>query len=259
MKINLRKMTLFTKLAVAGLIGCAFAIWVQWLSGDPAYKTFPPGPVFFMVVAAVVAFGTRWWWTPLIGSLLGLLVTAGWFAMLPKEMLRLTHPGNLGGFAPGIFLGMLAQIVSLFLTDVAGFAATVENYRKKEQVAQSSKVVLRILGAVLVIMGVMVIVTKIHADRYHNLMHLTWGALAIGASFMTVKVAKIFCVASGLFYLSLAVLGLTIGNLAMDRAWQAGPMLLHTGDHFFHLVIGSIVLGFGLFSKREQRYQEKLA
>ncbi|MFZ0305221.1 MAG: DUF4383 domain-containing protein [Terracidiphilus sp.] len=259
MKINLRKMTLFTKLAVAGLIGCAFAIWVQWLSGDPAYKTFPPGPVFFMVVAAVVAFGTRWWWTPLIGSLLGLLVTAGWFAMLPKEMLRLTHPGNLGGFAPGIFLGMLAQIVSLFLTDVAGFAATVENYRKKEQVAQSSKVVLRILGAVLVIMGVMVIVTKIHADRYHNLMHLTWGALAIGASFMTVKVTKLFCIASGLFYLSLGVLGLTIGNIAMDRAWQAGPMLLHTGDHFFHLVIGSIVLGFGLFSRRDQRYHEKLA
>jgi hypothetical protein len=259
MKFDLRKMTLLTKLAVAGLIGCAFAIWTQWLSGDPAYKTFPPGPVFFIVGAALVAFGTRWWWTPLIGSLLGLLVTTGWFAMLPKEMLRLTHPGSLGGFSPGIFLGMLAQIVSLLLTDIAGFAATVENYRNKEQVAHSSKVVLRILGAVFVIMGVMVIVTRMHADYYHNLMHLTWGALAIGASFMKVRVTKLFCIASGLFYLSLAILGLTIGNIAMDRAWQAGPMLLHTGNHFFHLVIGSIVLGFGLFSGRDQRYQEKLA
>ena len=36
-------------------------------------------------------------------------------------------------------------------------------------------------------------------------------------------------------------------------------MLLYSGDHVFHLVIGSIVLGFGLFSGRDQRYQEKLA
>ena len=259
MNINLRDLTLLTKLTVAGLTGCAFAIWTQWLSGDPAYLTFPPGPVFFIVVAAIVAFGTRLWWTPLIGSLLGLLVTAGWFAMLPKEMLRLTHPGTIGKFAPGIFVGMLGQIVALLLTDVAGFVATVQNYRNKEQVAHSSKVVLRIFGAIFVIMGVMIIVTKLHADRYHNLMHLTWGALAIGASFMTVRVTKIFCVASGLFYLSLAVLGLTIGDAAMDRAWQAGPMLLYSGDHVFHLVIGSIVLGFGLFSGRDQRYQEKLA
>jgi hypothetical protein len=69
----------------------------------------------------------------LIGSLLGLLVTAGWFAMLPKEMLRLTHPGTIGNFAPGIFAGMLGQIVALFLTDVAGFVATVQNYRNKER------------------------------------------------------------------------------------------------------------------------------
>jgi hypothetical protein len=127
----------------------------------------------------------------LIGSLLGLLVTAGWFAMLPKEMLRLTHPGMIGKFAPGIFAGMLGQIVAMLLTDVAGFVATVQNYRNKEQVAHSSKVVLRIFGAIFVIMGVMIIVTKLHADHY-NLMHLTWGALAIGASFMTVRVTKLF-------------------------------------------------------------------
>jgi hypothetical protein len=259
MKINLRGLTPLTKLTVAGLTGCALAIWIQWLSGDSAYRTFPPGPVFFIAVAVIVAFGARWWWTPLIGSLLGLLVTTGWFAMLPKEMLRLTHPGAVGKFALGIFLGMLAQIGALLLTDVAGLAATVQNYRNKEHLAHSSKVVLRIFGAIFVIMGVMVIITRLHADRYHNLMHLTWGALAIGASFMTVRATKLFCIASGLFYLLLAILGLTLGDAAMGRAWQAGPMLLHTGDHVFHLVIGSIFLGFGLFSERDQRYQENLA
>ena len=63
-------LTFPTKLTVAGLIACAVAIWIQWLSGDPAYPKFPPGPVFFMAVAAIVAFGARWWWTPLIGSLI---------------------------------------------------------------------------------------------------------------------------------------------------------------------------------------------
>lgn len=43
-----------------------------------------------------------------------------------------------------------------------------------------------------------------------------------------VRVVKLFCIGSGLFYLTLAVLGLTIGDSALGKAWQAGPMLLHT-------------------------------
>lgn len=257
--INLSNLTLSTKMTVAGLVACALAIWTQWLSGDPAYPTFPPGPVFFIAVAAIVAFGARWWWTPLIGSLIALLVTSGWFALLPKEMQRLTHPGSIGHFAPGIFLGTLLQIVSLVLTDVAGLVATVLNYRRREHATESAKMVLRFFGAIFVLMGVVVIASGLHADRYHNLMHLIWGALALGASFLAVRVAKLFCIGSGLFYLTLAVLGLTIGDSAMGRAWQAGPMLLHTGDHIFHLVLGSIFLGFGLVPVGERRYQEKPA
>lgn len=68
MKPNLSNLTFPTKLTVAGLVACAVAIWIPWLSGDPAYPKFPPGPVFFIAVAAIVAFGKRWWWTPLIGS-----------------------------------------------------------------------------------------------------------------------------------------------------------------------------------------------
>ena len=41
--------------------------------------------------------------------------------------------------------------------------------------------------------------------KYHNLMHLTWVALALGASFMGVNVAKRFCIGSGVFYLALAI------------------------------------------------------
>jgi hypothetical protein len=88
-------------------------------------------------------------------------------------------------------------------------------------------------------------------DKYHNLMHLAWGALAFGFSFLGATAAKRFCIASGAFYLTLATLGLTIGSPAMNRAWYFGPMLLHTGDHVFHLVLGSLFLAMGLVSGRQ--------
>jgi hypothetical protein len=45
---------------------------------------------------------------------------------------------------------------------------------------------------------------------------------------------------SGVFYVALAILGLLLGNPSMNGAWDLGPMLLHTGDHIFHLVLGSL-------------------
>jgi len=89
-------------------------------------------------------------------------------------------------------------------------------------------------------------------------MHIVWGTLALGASFLAGREARLFCISSGISYLTLAVLGLTIGNSTMGRAWQAGPMLLHTGDHIFHLVLGTICLSFGVLSGRKG-YQVKLA
>lgn len=259
MRINLSNLTFPTKLTVAGLVACALAIWTQWLSGDPSYPKFPPGPVFFIAVAAIVTIAARWWWTPLIGSAIALLVTSGWFARFPRQIQRLAHPGSIGHFAPGIFLGTLGMIIFLLLTDVAGLAATVLNYRSKKHATEGSKIVLRSFGIIFVLMGVLVIVSGLHADRYHNLMHIAWGALAFGASFLAVRVTKLFFIGSGFFYLILAILGWTIGNSAMGRAWQAGPMVLHTGDHVFHLVLGSMFLGIGFVSGRGRVYQEELA
>ncbi|HKR27148.1 MAG TPA: hypothetical protein VJS11_06820, partial [Acidobacteriaceae bacterium] len=172
MKANLSSLTFPTRLTVAGLVACAFAIWTQWLSGDPSYPKFPPGPVFFIAVAAIVAYTSRWWWTPLIGSAIALLVTSGWLARLPKQMQRLAHPGSIGHFAPGIFLGTVGMIIFLLVAAVAGIVAAVQNYRSTKHALETSQIVLRSFGAIFVLMGVLVIATGLHADRYHNLMHL---------------------------------------------------------------------------------------
>jgi len=246
------KHTVLTKLTIVGLISVAVAIWMQWLSGDPAYPKFPPGPVIFIAVAAIVAMGTRWWWTPLIGALISLLVTTGWFALLPRNVLRLTHPGSVGKFAAGIFAGAVLQIAALLFTDIAGLAATVQNYRRMQKASDSAKVACRIFGGLFVFMGVLAIITGTRIDKYHNLMQLIWGAIALAASFMGAKVAVRFCIGSGISYLALAILGMLFGNPSMNRAWSIGPMLLHTGDHIYHLVLGSIFLSMGLLSGRAQ-------
>ena len=247
------KLTMLSELTVAGLIGAAVAIWTQWLSGDPAYTRFPPGPVIFMAVAGIIALGARWWWTPLIGALFALLVTSGWFVRLPAAILRLTHPGSVGKFAAGIWTGSMLLIVALVVTDVAGLAATVQNYRHSGSTADSAKMACRLFGGIFVLMGILVIVGGARTDKYHNLMHLTWGALALGASFLGSTISKRFCIGSGAFYLALAILGLLIGNPSMNRAWYIGPMQLNTGDHIFHLVFGSLFLGVGLVSGRQWR------
>lgn len=245
------KLTVLTKLTVVGLIGVAVALWTQWLSGDPAYPKFPPGPVIFIAVATIVAFGARWWWTPLIGALIGLLVTSGAFARLPGEILRLTHPASVGKFAIGIFFGTLLQVVALLTTDIAGLAATIQNYRRMEKASSSAKVACRIFGGLFVLMGALAIVTGARLDdKYHNLMQLVWAALALAVSFMGSKIAGRFCIGSGVFYLALAILGFLFGIPSINRAWFVGPMLLHTGDHILHLVLGSIFLSVGLVSER---------
>ena len=237
-----------TKLTVGGLVTVAVALWMQWLSGDPAYPKFPPGPVLFVGVAAIVVFGARWWWTPLIGSLISLLTTSGWFVRLPAEMLRLSHPGQVGKFAAGIFIGTLLQICALLVTDIAGLAATVRNFRRLESTPDSARMASRFFGGIFVLMGVLVVVGGAHVDKYHNLLLLVWGAFALSVSFLGEIAAKRFCIASGAFFLSLAVLGLIMGNSSLGKAWYLGPMLLHNGDHIFHMVLGSVFLAMGLVS-----------
>jgi len=249
------KLTVLTRLTVVGLISVAIALWTQWLSGDRSYPRFPPGPVLFVAVAGIVVMGARWWWTPLIGALISLLTTSGLLVRLPWAALRLTHPGGAGRFAAGIWIGTILQIVGLAVTDIAGLAATIQNYRRMGAANDSAKMVCRFFGGIFVLMGILVIVGGVHADKYHNLMHLTWGALALGVSFAGATIAKRFCIVSGVFYLALAILGMLLGNSSMNKAWYFGPMLLHTGDHIFHLVLGSLFLSMGLLSGRALRFR----
>jgi hypothetical protein len=75
----------------------------------------------------------------LIGALIGRLVTSGWFARLPARQ----------------FFARLIPVPS----------------------ADSAKMECRFFGGIFVLMRILVIVGGVHADKYHNLMRLIWGAL----------------------------------------------------------------------------------
>ena len=158
--------------------------------------------MIFIAIAGIIVLGARWWWTPLIGALIALLVTSGWFVRLPAAILRLTHPGSVGKFAAGIWIGAVLQIVALVVTDIAGLAATVQNYRRSGSTTDSAKMACRLFGGIFVLMGIMVIVGGAHADKYHNLMHLIWGALGAwrklpGIDRCKALLHRIGCVLSG--------------------------------------------------------------
>ena len=228
MKSNLSNLTFPTKLTITGLVGCAVAIWMQWLSGDPAYPKFLPGPSSSSPLrqsSRLVRAGAD----PPMGSLIALLVTSGWFARLPRHIQLLTHPGSIGHFAPGIFLGTLGMIVFLLLTDVADLVATVLNYRTRKDTTDTSKVVLRFFGAIFVLMGVVVIASGLHADRYHNLMHIVWGTLALGASFLAGgEAAKLIRISSGIFYLDAG------GSRTDNRRFRHGKSVASWTDASAH-------------------------
>jgi hypothetical protein len=128
------QLPLLTKITIAALVATAVSLWIQWLSGDPAFPKFPPGPIFFIVIAMVIYYGRRLKWTPLLGSLVSLMTTSGFLARMPAEMLRLTHPAQVGKFAVGIFFGVAMQAMALLVGDVAGIAATIMNYCRKAEI-----------------------------------------------------------------------------------------------------------------------------
>ena len=124
---------LFTKITIAALVATAVSLWIQWLAGDPAFPRFPPGPVFFIVIAVILFYGRTLRWTPLLGSLVSLMTTSGFLVRISAETLRLTHPSSVGKFAPGIFIGVAMQALALLVGDVAGIAATILNYYRKAE------------------------------------------------------------------------------------------------------------------------------
>ena len=110
--------------------------------------------------------------------------------------------------------------------------------------------VCRMLGAIFVGIGLLVIVRGGLVDPYHNLLHVATGAIALSVGFLgSSSGARAFCLGFGAAYLALGALGQLLGDPLLDRQWQVGLMSLETADHVFHVVLGLVFLASGVLTR----------
>ena len=110
----------------------------------------------------------------------------------------------------------------------------------------------RVVGVLFVAAGALSAVFGEPADQHHNLMHLATGLVALVAGVSRVRsAARMFCVVVGAGNLAFGALGYLLGDAAADHLWNVGLLQLAAAEHFFHLVLGGVILAAGLFSTRQ--------
>ncbi len=119
-----------------------------------------------------------------------------------------------------------------------------------------AKTVCKILGVVFLLFGVCGFAAPhllgAHLTPAHILVHIVSGAIALYFGFAgSLSGAKGFCLIFGIVYLGLGVLGIVMGDPAMNRMWHVGPLDLAMPDHGIHLIFGAIFLAGGLFTKKD--------
>ena len=119
-----------------------------------------------------------------------------------------------------------------------------------------AKTVCKILGVVFLLVGVCGFAAPnllgAHLTPPHNLVHIVSGVIALYLGFAgSLSAARAFCLIFGVVYLGLGILGMVMGDPAMDRMWHVGPLMLGKADHGIHLLLGAVFLAGGLFTKRD--------
>jgi hypothetical protein len=121
-----RALSALTKVTLAALLGNALAYTAFQLFALLLSRVFLPmffiGSILAVVAAGLVA--TRWRWTPALGAAL-VLMTSTIFFSVPTIQYYFTHPGN----GPAYFIAGVASQACALIAVVAGFGATLQNYR----------------------------------------------------------------------------------------------------------------------------------
>ena len=119
-----------------------------------------------------------------------------------------------------------------------------------------AKTVCKVLGVVFLLVGVAGFAKSdllgAHLTPPHNLVHIVSGVIALYFGFAgSLSGARGFALVFGVVYLALGILGLVLGDPAMAREWNVGPLMLGFVDHGIHLILGVAFLAAGLFTKKE--------
>lgn len=120
-----------TKLALCGLAVGVLGLVIQWVADPAKFPGFPPGIIVILVAGAIVAFGVRWWWTPVFSVLVGLWIVGGGF-------LSAQLTANLASGDPGTIVGNVVMSLGLIIAAVAGVFGMIEGRRRLRRGAAGS-------------------------------------------------------------------------------------------------------------------------
>lgn len=107
------------KATIGGLLTAAVGVFLQYLTLPEDFPTVPPGPIILAAAAAIVAFGSRWSWTPVLGVGVALMIAIG-------GLLNGGLVDNLTDF-PGPAFGAAMTLIGVGTAIVAGVAAVLPN------------------------------------------------------------------------------------------------------------------------------------
>ena len=120
-----------------------------------------------------------------------------------------------------------------------------------------AKTIAKILGAVLVLVGVLGFTTVLaplgaHLNPAHNAVHILTGVISLYFGFAaSMSAARTFCLIFGAVYLLLGVVGYLVGDAGNMHMLHVGPLQLANMDHVIHVVLGALFLVGGFMTGRD--------
>jgi hypothetical protein len=101
-----------------GIVG----LLIQWIADPPKFNGFPPGIIFVAAFGVLVVLTARWWWSPLLATLISL-----WIVGLGVGFLI----DNLENSNSGLVFGSAVMAVGLYGAAIAGIIGAVQRFRHR--------------------------------------------------------------------------------------------------------------------------------
>ena len=120
-----------------------------------------------------------------------------------------------------------------------------------------AKTIAKILGAVLILVGVLGFTTVLaplgaHLNPAHNAVHILTGVISLYFGFAaSLSAARTFCMIFGAVYLLLGVVGYLVGDAGNMHMLHVGPLELGNTDHILHVLVGALYLIGGFTTGRD--------